>query len=113
MSIQNKGGPDLIDSSDEEDDSENEEEESDEDFNPYNAVDCLQASTFMMDRPKLTVYEKNLKKQFTQDDQTDPRYQEFSDYDVFQMCNLRLKDEISKHLGGSTSLYKNEPKAAL
>ena len=61
MTMQNKGGPDLIDSSDEEDDSENEEEESDEDFNPYNAVDCLQASTFMMDRPKLTVYEKNLK----------------------------------------------------
>ena len=110
MTMQNKGGPDLIDSSDEEDDSENEEEESDEDFNPYNAVDCLQASTFMMDRPKLTVYEKNLKRQFTYDDQTDPRYQEFSDYDVFQMCNLQLKDEISKHLGKALPCTRMNPR---
>ena len=58
MALVNKGGPDLIDSSDKEDDSDREEDESDEEFNPYNAVDSLQASSYIMDMPRLTFYEK-------------------------------------------------------
>ena len=110
MALVNKGGPDLIDSSDEEEDSDREEDESDEEFNPYNAVDSLQISSYMMDRPRLTIYEKTLKNQYTYDDQTDPRYQEFSDYEVFQMCNLTLKDEISKLLGKQLPRSRMNPR---
>lgn len=96
--------PELLDSSDEDDDSDDSGDSDDEDdikevFYPYNAVDCLQASTYTRDKPNLTTYERNLKHQYNYDDQTDPEYQEFSDFDVFQLCNWWRIHDISEHLG--------------
>lgn len=87
--------PELIYSSEEDDESDDESDE----MNPYNVVDTLQAYTNTRDIPKLTYFEKSLKRKFTYDDQTDPELQEFSDYDVINMCNWWRDHEISNLLG--------------
>ena len=105
--------PDLIKSSDEDDSDTGDDDgfDTDDQFDHFNVVDSLEATTRTRNIPSLTPYEKKMKRLFTYDDQTDPDYQEFSDYDVFQLCNWWRKYKISQFLGEALPETRMDPQS--